>query len=102
MATKEEVYDAEISPLMVQIIATCKAAGIPVHASFQLDEDLACTTHVAPKRADVPEADLEGFDTWAARYEPKMRLAMDGAPAAPLMITTRDATGAIRSMEAVL
>ena len=36
--TKEEVYDAEISPLMVQIIQLCKDHDIPMAAQFQLDD----------------------------------------------------------------
>ncbi len=34
---REIAYDTEIAPLMTQIIATCKRAGIPVVASFELD-----------------------------------------------------------------
>ena len=53
----EAVYDAEIAPLMDQIIAVCKRAGIPILASFQLtsnDEDgdgaMLCTTSIIPPR----------------------------------------------------
>lgn len=46
--TKEEVYDAEIFPLMKQVIEICKREKIAVLANFQLsgkgEEDLRCTT----------------------------------------------------------
>lgn len=48
----ERAYDAEIAPLMTQIIAACKRAKIPVVAGFQLDfkededQHLTCTTFV--------------------------------------------------------
>lgn len=44
--TKEEVYDAEVYPLMAQIIAICKRNKIAMLASFTLDlnESLQCTT----------------------------------------------------------
>lgn len=35
--TKEEVYDAEVYPLMAQIIAICKRNKIAMLASFTLD-----------------------------------------------------------------
>lgn len=45
---KEAVYDAEISPLMAQIIAICQRAGISMLASFAIptadNPDLQCTT----------------------------------------------------------
>jgi hypothetical protein len=52
----EAVYDAEIAPLMDQIIAVCKREHIPLLASFQLtgNEDeqgsLLCTTALLPPR----------------------------------------------------
>jgi hypothetical protein len=53
--TKEQVYDAEISPLMAQIIDICKREKIAMLASFDLgqgpesEEDgdhLMCTTAI--------------------------------------------------------
>lgn len=53
--TREEIYDAEISPLMKQIIAVCKEHDIPLVADFQLDDDresedagFHCTTFIVP------------------------------------------------------
>lgn len=37
--TKEEIYDANIAPLMTLIIAICQRANIDFAASFALDED---------------------------------------------------------------
>lgn len=58
--TKEEVYDAQISPLMKEVIRICKEADIPLVADFQLDNDRTdsgsedtfhCTTTLVPKDA---------------------------------------------------
>lgn len=59
---KEQIYDEQISPLMGQIIAICKAHRINMAASFSLDfneeEDspLRCTTALA-----VDMSDEDGF-----------------------------------------
>lgn len=58
---KERVYDDRISPLMAQIIATCKATGLACVASFGLDGDLLCTTHIPGDGDTDPET--------AARFE---------------------------------
>jgi hypothetical protein len=46
--SKEEIYDEQISPLMLQIIAICQAADIKMLSSYALvdadGEELACTT----------------------------------------------------------
>lgn len=36
---KEEIYDSQISPLMLQIIEICKAEGIAMIASFDIGHD---------------------------------------------------------------
>jgi hypothetical protein len=36
--TKEEVYDAQISPLMGQIIAICKEHSINAHMTFDIED----------------------------------------------------------------
>ncbi len=36
---KEQVYDDQISPLMLQIIDICKAKGIAMMASFDIAHD---------------------------------------------------------------
>jgi hypothetical protein len=45
---KEQIYDAQISPLMTQIITICKAGGISMLAHFDISHDadlgLGCTT----------------------------------------------------------
>ena len=51
---KEQVYDAEIDPLMEQIIERCKANGIAMLASFAIhgpggpgsEDSLYCTTYL--------------------------------------------------------
>lgn len=48
MPNKEQVYDAEISPLMTQIIAVCKKNHISMYATYDIpneeDDELRCTT----------------------------------------------------------
>lgn len=56
MGPKEKAYDDQIAPLMTQIITIAKEAGIPLLASFELDDDpesgpLACTTFILPGEA---------------------------------------------------
>lgn len=46
MATKEEIYDEQIAPLMTQIIDICRAHKIKLHASYELDGDMMCTTYL--------------------------------------------------------
>lgn len=57
--TREQAYDALISPLVTQIIALSKEHDIPMVAAFDLDDDrdseerrgLACLTTQVPKNA---------------------------------------------------
>lgn len=90
----ETVYDAEIAPLMSQIIDICKRAGIAVHVAFALDDDLGCTTHI-PSGAETKAA-----AEWRRKYEPLARSV--SRPGGVLMLTTRDAQGNVKSMEAIL
>ena len=76
----EVAYDESIAPLMKQIIATCKGAGISVHAAFELDDDLNCTTHVL-----APDVSDEFRD----RYEPVARAATQPSQFFAYTITTR-------------
>lgn len=56
MEDKEPIYDERISPLMKQIIDICKENGIPMVASFRLNdgteendfEPLKCTSFYLP------------------------------------------------------
>lgn len=85
---KETAYDAEISPLMVQIIDVCKRHKINVHATFVLDvpedaEDenaILCTTHLP-----VDEGDEEGMRLIAAL----LRVAKPEPMFAAFTISTR-------------
>lgn len=57
-ATKEQVYDASIYPLMKQIIAICEEHNIAMVASFAVpnstDPDLMCTTAFLRDSCDPP------------------------------------------------
>lgn len=95
---RESIYDARISPLMTQIIAVCKEAGIPMYASFALDGDLACTTYIVqPER--IPEDEREDFEAWREKFGP---LADKVRRPSPLMLTVRDRDGQITRMEAIV
>lgn len=44
MKNKEQIYDAEISPLINQIIMICKEHKIPMFTTFQYSNEGFCTT----------------------------------------------------------
>lgn len=56
---KEQIYDAEINPLMAQIIAICQKHKISMFATFDIpndeDADLACTTCLADESGKPSE-----------------------------------------------
>jgi hypothetical protein len=90
----EAVYDAEISPLMTQIIAICKRVGLPMVASFQYAnrEDEALCTTALPLRPAGSSPTIEAAGPFIRRH---------GKPA-PLMLTTRDGEGRIVASEVIL
>jgi hypothetical protein len=55
---RESVYDEQISPLMRQIIAICKANGIPMFASFVFAPERFCTTNLPGPEDDAACARL--------------------------------------------
>jgi hypothetical protein len=92
---KEAIYDAEVAPLMAQIIEICKREDIPLVASFKYahnidgaGEDGLCTT-VVPG-ANQPE---EFKRAAMAIYSPRDAL---------LLLTTRDSEGRAKRMDAIL
>lgn len=64
--TKEAVYDAEINPLMAQIIAICKRERIAMVASFavpnETDADLFCTTSLLDTSHEPPQVFLAALN----------------------------------------
>lgn len=58
-ANKEAVYDAEINPLMAQIIAICQEHGIAMLASFAIptpeSDSLRCTSALPDESGNTPE-----------------------------------------------
>lgn len=93
---KEAVYDAEIAPLMAQIIAICERESIPVIASFQYahspyeEGDAFCTTHLP----GVNEA-----EAFKQAYRAIYRAAN---PVSASVITVRDSDGKVKSSTVVL
>lgn len=73
---REAVYDAEIYPLMNQIIAICQRENIPIVASFDISSPakpgLKCTTSILPPDSSkdlVAAAQIlaDGFVAFAVR-----------------------------------
>ena len=56
---KEQIYDAEINPLMAQIIAICQKNHLSMFATFDIpneeDDGLACTTCLADESGKPSE-----------------------------------------------
>ena len=94
--TKETFYDANIRPLMTQIIALCKEGDIAMLADFALDWDddeqthLKCTTVLLSADLNPPDEMLK-----AARIlRPLQR--------SPIMMTVQDGDGNVKEMHAIL
>jgi hypothetical protein len=89
---KEQIYDAEISPLMAQVIAICQKNKISMFATFDVpndeDETVTCTTCTADE-SGKPSERIQQFN----RLSPRR--------VAPLMITTQHADDS-KTMTAVL
>ncbi|WP_175806908.1 hypothetical protein [Burkholderia cenocepacia] len=86
-ATKEQIYDEQISPLMTQVIAICKEHKIPIVASFftpsDNDPELAVTTALLGNGFDAPE----NFSNALRELRPEL---FGGAP---LMLRTEHGDG---------
>jgi hypothetical protein len=90
---KEEIYDNEISPLMTQIIKTCKANNIAMLMSFSIptkeEPDLECTTAVLGDETNPP-------------VHLKQALNVIRPPSSQTMLTTRNGDGEITNMTAII
>jgi hypothetical protein len=62
--TKEEIYDAQIDPLMAQILVICKANKIAMIADFSLDDedDLHCTSATLEDEFSPGAGQLQAFE----------------------------------------
>ena len=80
---KEQVYDAQINPLMTQIIAICREHKIAMLCSFSLDleEGLKCTTALLHDDFEPPDELREATNLV---YKPKMP---------PLLVTVEHKDG---------
>ncbi|MFA5898013.1 MAG: hypothetical protein WC829_02750 [Hyphomicrobium sp.] len=92
-ASKEQVYDAEIEPLMAKILDICQVAGIGMLADFEIqspdDEGLRCTSALPDETGKNSE-----------RHRRAIAILMPPRPK-PLMLTTTHADGSV-TMTAVL
>ena len=86
-ATKEQIYDDKISPLMMQIISICKVHKIPIVASFFIpgadDPELAVTTALLGAGFEAPK----NFSNALRELRPEL---FGGAP---LMLRTEHGDG---------
>ncbi|MBR8135115.1 hypothetical protein [Burkholderia cenocepacia] len=86
-ATKEQIYDRQISPLMTRIIAICKEHKIPIVASFFTpgddDPELAVTTALLGDGFEAPQ----NFSNALRELRPEL---FGGAP---LMLRTEHGDG---------
>ena len=92
--TKEEIYDSQINPLMAQIIEICREHRIAHVCTFSIPNDdypgLCCTTACLLDECDPP---LEFIDALECIKKPER---------SPVMVTTRDGSGNITRMDAIL
>jgi len=93
--TKEQIYDQQISPLMAQVIEICKEHKIAFVATYSLsrpdDEGLLCTSALLEDDCEPPDS-----------YLASMRLIYGRSREPLMMITTRDASGQVTRMDAIL
>jgi len=59
--TKEQIYDAEIFPLMEKIQDICKENKIPMLATFALDDGLQCTSAYLEPAWNTPRSMENAF-----------------------------------------
>lgn len=85
----EAVYDEHIAPLMTKIIALCKEHRIPFVASFQLSEEMNCTTRIPFN------GESEKFDRWHAILKDEPRLH-------GFKLTTLGKDGEVKAVEHVV
>ena len=94
--TKEEIYDSEIAPLMLQVINICKKHKIAHICAFSIpneeDDGLCCTTANVTDSFDPPVSFINALNCIKTAMQPERN---------PLMITTRDGGGNITRMDAI-
>lgn len=90
---KEQVYDEEISPLMLEIVAICKAHGIAMLANFFIptleNESLQVLTNLPDETGNVPDI-----------HAAAVRMIMPSSPE-PIMLTTEHSDGSV-TMTAII
>lgn len=94
MATKEEIYDSEIEPLMARILEICKANKIAMFASYSLEKEgdgLLCTSALLPDEYEPPAVFNQIYD-----------LLMHPMRRKPLHYTMRNGDGEVTEMGAIL
>lgn len=79
---KEQIYDAEISPLMAQIIAICQKHHISMYATYDVpnDEDatVTCTTCLSDE-SGKPSERIRQFNRLSPRNITSMMITTENA-----------------------
>lgn len=91
----EDVYDAEVSPLMVQIIEICKKHRMPMIASFIFGHD-------NDGGIDTCDTVLQYAGRKFARLDTALATVRGQDRAPPVVITTTDAAGKLVRSEVIL
>ena len=86
---KEKVYDAQISPLMAQIIAICKKNKIAFIADFHLDGDMSCTSAILRDSDDPTPKQIEAFELLKPRQTFVMAVTEETLPDGKTRISMR-------------
>lgn len=92
----EEFYDADIAPLMAQIIAKCRAGRIPMHATFELDagddeeQPLLCTTTLQGEGFDSSSNVIGRLCAVVNGQGPAFRLELRGDAFAAVDVSSPD------------
>ena len=86
---KEQAYDEIVSPLMTQIIETCKEHGIAMVASFAIpteeDSGLCCTTCLPDENGDNAHGHKEAFRI-LRNDRPAMNMRVDHGDGSTTMV----------------
>ncbi len=92
--SREEIYDAQIAPLMGQILEICKTNKIPMLADFDLssedDEGLKCTSFLLEESWEPADAMVQAMNLLRPRTQ-----------RSPLMMTVEHADGS-KTVTAIL
>jgi len=86
---KEKIYDDQISPLMVQILAICKDNKIAMIAAFMLAGDLHCPSSMLTPEHEPSKSQLDAWELLKPRKAFAMAQTTETLPDGNKKITIR-------------